>query len=112
MTEKEIAKLVVDGAFRVHAKLGSGIFETVYEATLAHELRKRGLKVARQVPVPIEYDGLTFDEGFRADIIVEDKLIIELKSSRRSPPSTRSSFLPTSALPTNASAFSSTSAKN
>jgi hypothetical protein len=46
MTEKEIAKLVVDGAFRVHAKLGSGIFETVYEATLAHELRKRGLKVA------------------------------------------------------------------
>jgi GxxExxY protein len=86
MTENEIAKLAVDAAFQVHTKLGPGIFEIVYEVTLAHELKKRGLQVARQVPVPIEYDDITFDEGFRADIIVEDKLIIELKSIERVAP--------------------------
>jgi GxxExxY protein len=86
VTENEIAKQVVDAAFRVHTKLGPGIFEIVYEVTLAHELQKRGLRVARQVPVPIEYDGITFDEGFRADLIVEDKLIIELKSIEKVAP--------------------------
>jgi len=60
--------------------LGPGLYEIVYEVTLAHELKKRGLAVERQVPVPIEYDSIKFDEGFKADVIVEDKVILELKS--------------------------------
>jgi len=78
--ENEIAKEVVDAAYRVHTKLGPGLFESVYEVTLAHELRKRGLQVARQQPIAVEYDSIRFDEGFRADVIVEDKVILELKS--------------------------------
>jgi GxxExxY protein len=80
MTENEIAKIVVDSAFRVHTKLGPGLFESVYEATLAYEIGKHGLRCVRQQPVPIEYDSLVFDEGFRADLIVGDTLIVELKS--------------------------------
>ena len=78
--ENEIAKVILDSAFRVHRALGPGLLESVYELALAHELQKRELRVARQVPVPIEYDGLTFDQGFRADLIVEDRVIVELKS--------------------------------
>lgn len=63
-----------------------GLLETVYEVTLAHELRKQGLAVQRQVPIPITYDELTFDEGFRADLLVEDKVIIELKSVEKVAP--------------------------
>ena len=80
MTENEIAKIIVDAAYKVHNELGPGLLESVYEIVLAHELSKRGLKVERQVPIPIEYDGLKFQEGFRADIIVDKKIIIELKS--------------------------------
>ena len=80
MNENEIATVVVDTAYKIHTKLGPGLLETVYEVTLAHELRKRGLRVERQVPVPIVYDELVFEEGFRADLIIDDKLIIELKS--------------------------------
>ncbi len=80
MTENEIATTVVDAALRVHTKTGPGLLETVYEVALAHELRKRGLQVERQVPVPIQYDDITFDEGFRADLIIEGKFIVELKS--------------------------------
>ena len=80
MTENELAKIVVDAAYQVHVKLGPGLLETVYEVVLAHELKKRGLRVERQRPVRIEYDGLTFDEGFRADLVVEDILVVELKS--------------------------------
>ncbi len=80
MTENEIATQVVDAAYKVHTALGPGIYEIVYEVTLAHELRKRGLRFDRQVPVPIMYDGIQFDEGFRADVVVEDKVILELKS--------------------------------
>ena len=80
MTENEIAKQVVDAAYHVHTRLGPGLLESVYEVVLAHELRKRGLKVLRQQPIPIEYDSIKFDEGFRADAIVEEKLIVELKS--------------------------------
>ena len=80
VTENEIAKEVVDAAYRVHTKLGPGLFESVYEVTLAHELRKRGLQVVRQQPIAVEYDSIRFDEGFRADVIVEDKVILELKS--------------------------------
>jgi len=80
MTENEIAREVVDAAFQIHTKLGPGLLESVYEIVLEHELKKRGLAVMRQVPVPIEYGSIRFEEGFRADVIVEDKVILELKS--------------------------------
>jgi GxxExxY protein len=80
MTENEIAKIIVDAAFQIHKRLGPGLLETVYEVVLANVLNRRGLKVERQVPVAIAFDGIKFDEGFRADLIVEDKVIIELKS--------------------------------
>jgi GxxExxY protein len=80
MNENQIAKEVVDAAVKVHSKLGPGLLESVYEVVLARELEARGLKVQRQVPVPIKYEGLKFDEGFRADIIVAGKVILELKS--------------------------------
>ncbi len=80
MNENEISKVVVDAAVRVHRELGPGLLESVYEVALAHELEERGLRVRRQVPIPILYRGHRFDEGFRADIIVEDKVILELKS--------------------------------
>ncbi|MCX7397890.1 MAG: GxxExxY protein [Planctomycetales bacterium] len=80
MTENEIAKVVVDAAYQIHVKLGPGLLESVYESILAYELKKRGLKVVRQVPVPVIYDDLQFEEGFRADLIVENSVIIELKS--------------------------------
>ncbi len=80
MNENEIGKIVVNAAVTVHIQLGPGLLETVYEVILAHELQKCGLTVKRQVSVPIEYDGLRFNVGFRADIIVDNKVIIELKS--------------------------------
>ena len=80
MTENEIAKIIVDAAFQIHKRLGPGLLESVYEVVLAHELKKRGLRVKRQVPVAIVYDDIKFDEGFRADLIIEDKVIAELKS--------------------------------
>lgn len=80
MTENEIARMVVDSAYQVHTTLGPGLLETVYEIALAHELTKRGLTVTRQQPIPVQYDSIQFDEGFRADIVVEDKVILELKS--------------------------------
>jgi GxxExxY protein len=80
MTENEIAKTVVDTAFNIHRKLGPGLFESVYEIILADKLIKRGLNVERQKAIPIAFEGINFDEGFRADIIVENKVIIEIKS--------------------------------
>ena len=80
MTENEIATQVVDAAYHVHKRLGPGLLESVYETVLAYELNKRGLKTVRQRPIPIVYDSLEFEEGFRADVIVEDKVIVELKS--------------------------------
>ncbi len=80
MTENEISKQVVDAAYTIHVALGPGLLESVYETVLCHELRKRGLNVERQVAVPVIYDGLQFEEGFRADIVVEGKVILELKS--------------------------------
>lgn len=80
MTENEIAREVVDAAFKLHSELGPGLLESVYEALLARELELRSLKVSRQHPVSFEYRGLKFDEGFRADLIVNDLVIIELKS--------------------------------
>ncbi len=80
LTENEIGKVVVDEAIALHKELGSGLLETVYEVVLARELVERKLKVQRQVIIPIEYKGIKFEEAFRADIIVENKMILELKS--------------------------------
>jgi GxxExxY protein len=80
MTENEISKVVVDAAIHVHRSLGVGLFESVYEAVLAHELETRGLNVQRQIPISIEYNGLKFNEGFIADLVVENRVILELKS--------------------------------
>ena len=80
MTENQLGKRILDLAFEIHTELGPGLLETVYEVVLAHELRGIGMKVQRQKPVPITYRGIQFDEGFRADLIVENKVIVELKS--------------------------------
>ena len=80
MTENEIAKRVVDSALKVHKALGPGVFESVYEVVLAHELRGRGLQVERQLSIPVRYENVVFDEGFRADLVIEKKLIVEVKS--------------------------------
>ena len=80
MDENEICREIVDAAIVVHRELGPGLLETVYEVIVMDELRKRGLKAERQVPVAIKCRGIRFDEGFRADIIVEEKVILELKS--------------------------------
>ena len=86
MKENEVAKQIVDAAFHIHSELGPGLFESVYEVIMAHKLGKRGLSVERQKAVLIRYDGLVFDEGFRADIIVEDCVIVELKSIEKIAP--------------------------
>lgn len=83
MTENEIGEIVVDCSVKLHRDLGPGLLESVYEVILAHSLSEAGLRVKRQVPIPIEYAGMRFDEGFRADIIVEDKVILELKSAEK-----------------------------
>jgi GxxExxY protein len=80
MTENEIAKQILDAAFTVHTKLGSGVFESVYEVVLAHELRKKGLTVERQKSMPVVYDNIRFEEAFRSDLVVNEKVIVELKS--------------------------------
>jgi GxxExxY protein len=79
-SENDIAREVVDAALCIHKDLGPGLLESVYEVILSDELRRRGLLVERQVIVPVTYCGRTFIEGFRADLIVENKVCIELKS--------------------------------
>jgi GxxExxY protein len=80
MTENEIGAIIVDTAVSLHKKLGSGLLESVYESVLAKLLTKRGLSVQRQVSIPIEFEGEYFDEGFRVDLFINGKVIIELKS--------------------------------
>lgn len=77
---ERIGKLIVDAAFTVHYNLGPGLLEKVYEVCFCHELKKRGLKYKRQVYIPIVYDDIEFDEGLRLDVIVENKVICELKA--------------------------------
>jgi len=83
MTENEIGTIVVESAIAVHRELGPGLLETVYEVVLTRELQDRGLNIERQVPVAIQYKDIRFDESFRADIIVDSKVILELKSVER-----------------------------
>jgi GxxExxY protein len=80
MPENEIAKIVVDAAYKIHSETGPGLLESAYQAMLSYELKKRNLKIETEVPMPLIYKDLHLDIGYRADIIVEDKLIIELKS--------------------------------
>ena len=80
MNENEISKIVVDCCFKVHTELGPGLLESVYEEVLSYELIKRGLNLERQRGIPVVYDNIKMELGFRADIIVENKIIIELKS--------------------------------
>lgn len=84
--ENEIAMAIVDAAYQVHRILGPGLLESAYEAVLVHELRKRGLVVAAQVPVPVVYESVRLEAGFRADLIVEDLVIVELKSLEKIAP--------------------------
>ncbi len=80
VTENEIAREVVHAAYGVHRALGPGLLESVYEAALAYELHQRGLHVLRQQPVPVAYKSMSFNAGFRADLVVEEKVIVEIKS--------------------------------
>ncbi len=86
MTENEIAKIIVNTCYNIHVKLGPGLLESVYEEILAYELRKQGLKVERQKPIPLIWKTIKMDIGFRADLIVENKVIVELKSVERIAP--------------------------
>lgn len=78
--ENEIAEIVVDAALKVHRTLGPGLLESVYERVLEYELKHRGLSVERQKAIPVEYENLRIEDSFRADLVVENKVILELKS--------------------------------
>jgi GxxExxY protein len=80
VTEDEISKHIVDAAFRVHTTLGPGLFESVYEAVMAQELARCGLHFVRQQAVPVVWENIHLEAGFRADLIVENKVIVEIKS--------------------------------
>ena len=83
MHENEISKIILDLSIKIHQTLGPGLFESVYERILVYELEKAGLSTSVQTDIPVKYDGKIFDRGFRADIIVNDKVLIELKSVER-----------------------------
>jgi GxxExxY protein len=80
MTENQIAAAVVDAAYKIHTTLGPGLLESVYQATLNHELQKRGLSVNQQVGLPVHYEGIKLEVGYRVDLVVAAKVIIEVKS--------------------------------
>ena len=80
MTENELSRIIVDAAFKIHTTLGPGLLESVYEAVLAHELRLRGLRVEIQQAIPVFYEGVQLEIGFRADLVVNGKVVIEIKS--------------------------------
>ena len=93
MKENEIGSLIVDSAVYLHKNLGPGLLESVYEVTLMKQLVKRGLSVQRQVAIPIEFEGEHFEEGFRIDLFVEGKVIIELKSVEKIIPAYKKQLL-------------------
>lgn len=80
---EELAKKAVDCGFRIHKELGPGLLESVYEAILANSLIRAGLLVERQNPLPISFDGIDISEGYRVDLLIEGKLIVEIKSAER-----------------------------
>jgi len=93
MNEDEIGAIIVDTAVYIHKELGSGLLESVYEAVLSKLLAQKGLYVQRQVSVPVEFKGEHFDEGFRVDLFVEGKVIIELKSVEKITPAHKKQLL-------------------
>ncbi len=86
MTENELARIVVDLAYKIHTRLGPGLLESVFEAIMLYELRKLGLRAENQVDVPVIWEEIKLHIGFRADIIVDEKLILELKSCEKVEP--------------------------
>jgi GxxExxY protein len=84
----DITEAILDAAIQIHRDLGPGLLESVYEAVLARALEKRGFHMERQTAVRFQYDGLVFEEGFRTDLIVDDQVIVELKSVERLAPCT------------------------
>ncbi len=86
MGENEIARIIVDCAFKIHSKLGPGLLESVYERILEYELKKAGLAVVRQPMLPVVWDGVVLDDGFRLDLLVGEKVIVELKSVEHTQP--------------------------
>jgi GxxExxY protein len=86
MTHNEITEAIVDSALHIHRSLGPGLLESVYLAVLAYELKKKGLNVATEVSVPVRWERITLELGFRADMIVEDRVIVELKSVEKMSP--------------------------
>ena len=80
MTENELSKIIVDSCYHIHVNLGPGLFESVYEEILYYELIQEGLNVSRQKPIPVIWKEIKMDQGFRADLIVENKVLIEIKS--------------------------------
>ena len=83
MHENEIARQIVDAAYKIHTSIGPGLLESAYEALLSHELGKRGLAVVCQQPMPLVYDGVQLDIGYRTDMLVEEKVIVELKATNK-----------------------------
>ena len=80
MTDNEIAKIIVDAAYKVQVALGPGLLESVYQRALVYELKKRNLEICAEQPIQVTYDGIHLGEGFRADVIINDMVIVELKS--------------------------------
>lgn len=93
MTENELSKIVFDAGLKIHKKLGPGLFETVYEECLFYELKKQNLKVEKQLVLPIVYEELKINNAFRIDIIIEDKLILEIKAVEFINPSHKAQLL-------------------
>ncbi len=86
MTHNEIAKIIVNTALKVHRILGPGLFESVYQHVMAYELEKLRVRVEKEVPVPVEWEDIRMEVGFKADLVVEDKVIVELKSVEKLAP--------------------------
>ena len=80
MNENQLSQIIIDSSFEIHKELGAGLFESVYEEILCHELNRKGLMVERQKPIPVLWNGIKMEIGFRADIIINNKVIVEIKS--------------------------------
>ncbi len=83
MDDEVIGKLILDSAMKIHTVLGPGLLESAYEACMAHELMKCGLDVKRQVAMPLKYDGIELDIGYRLDLFVSDSVIVEIKAAEK-----------------------------
>jgi len=93
MRHNDISNAIIDTSIDIHRRLGPGLLESVYATVLAHELTKKGFRVAKEAAVPVRWGELTLDEGFRADLIVEDAVIVELKSVEKTSPVHRKQLL-------------------